>query len=130
MLTTVAPLFIGFLVTMTLMLALRPVASQFGLVDVPGGRKNHSGEVPVIGGMAMFLGLLAAVLAVDISSPGEAALLVAAALMVMVGVLDDRFDLAPYARLLAHIAAAVTWSSPAVTTSRALATCWGSATSV
>lgn len=108
MLTAVAPLFIGFLVTMTLMLALRPVASQFGLVDVPGGRKNHSGEVPVIGGIAMFLGLLSAVLAVDVSSPGEAALLVAAALMVMVGVLDDRFELAPYARLLAHIAAAVT----------------------
>ena len=56
MLTTVAPIFIGFLVTMTLMLALRPIASQFGLVDVPGGRKNHSGEVPIIGGIAMFAG--------------------------------------------------------------------------
>jgi UDP-GlcNAc:undecaprenyl-phosphate GlcNAc-1-phosphate transferase len=108
MLTAFAPLIIGFLVTMTLMLALRPVASQFGLVDVPGGRKSHAGEVPVIGGIAMFLGLLAAVLAVDVSAPHEAALMVAAGLMVVVGVLDDRFDLAPYARLLAHIAAAVT----------------------
>ena len=108
MLRAIAPLFIGFLVTMTMMLALRPVASQFGLVDVPGGRKSHSGEVPVIGGIAMFMGLMAAVLAVDVASPREAALMVAAALMVIVGVMDDRFDLAPYARLLAHIAAAVT----------------------
>ena len=108
MLTAITPLFIGFLVTMTMMLALRPVASQFGLVDVPGGRKSHSGEVPVIGGIAMFMGLMAAVLAVDVASPREAALMVAAALMVIVGVMDDRFDLAPYARLLAHIAAAVT----------------------
>ncbi len=108
MLTAITPLIIGFLVTMTLMLALRPVASQFGLVDVPGGRKSHAGEVPVIGGIAMFLGLLVAVLAVDVASPHEAALMVAAGLMVVVGVLDDRFDLPPYARLLAHIAAAVT----------------------
>jgi UDP-GlcNAc:undecaprenyl-phosphate GlcNAc-1-phosphate transferase len=108
MLTAITPLFIGFLVTMTMMLALRPVASQFGLVDVPGGRKSHSGQVPVIGGIAMFMGLMAAVLAVDVASPREAALMVAAALMVIVGVMDDRFDLAPYARLLAHIAAAVT----------------------
>ena len=64
MLTALTPLIIGFLVTMTLMLALRPVASQFGMVDVPGGRKSHAGEVPVIGGIAMFLGLLVAVLAV------------------------------------------------------------------
>lgn len=108
MLTAVTPMFIGFLVTVTLMLVLRPVASHLGLVDTPGGRKTHSGEVPVIGGIAMFLGLLAAVLAVDLSWPGEAALLVAAALMVIVGALDDRFDLAPYSRILAHIAAAVT----------------------
>lgn len=108
MLEIVTPLFIGFLVTVTLMLVLRPVASQLGLVDVPGGRKTHDGEVPVIGGIAMYFGLLAAVLAIGISQPGEAALLVAAALMVVVGAMDDRFDLAPYSRILAHIAAAVT----------------------
>ncbi len=108
MLTTLAPIFIGFLVTMTLMLALRPIAPQLGLVDVPGGRKTHSGEVPVIGGIAMFAGLMAAVLAVNVSWHGEAALLVASALMVIIGALDDRFDLPPYARLVAHIAAAMT----------------------
>ncbi len=108
MLTIVTPLFIGFLVTVTLMLVLRPVASALGLVDIPGGRKTHDGEVPVIGGIAIYFGLLAAVLAIGITNPGEAALLVAAALMVVVGVLDDRFDLAPYTRIVAHIAAAVT----------------------
>jgi len=107
-LTIITPLFIGFLVTVTLMLVLRPAASHLGLVDVPGGRKTHVGEVPVIGGIAMYFGLLGSVLAIGISQPGEAALLVAAALMVVVGALDDRFDLAPYTRILAHIAAAVT----------------------
>jgi len=108
MLKAVTPMFIGFMVTITLMMVLRPIASQLGLVDVPGGRKAHSGEVPVIGGIAMFAGLLAAALAMGTSWPGESALLVAAALMVIVGVLDDRFDLPPYARIVAHMAAAMT----------------------
>jgi UDP-GlcNAc:undecaprenyl-phosphate GlcNAc-1-phosphate transferase len=106
MLSAIAPVFIGFLVTATLMLALRPVALHVGLVDYPGGRKSHVGEVPVIGGIAMFLGLAAAVLAMEGSWHGKGALLVAAGLMVVVGVLDDRFDLPPYARILAHIASA------------------------
>ena len=66
MLTAIAPMFIGFLVTVTMMLALRPVATQMGLVDVPGGRKTHHGAVPVIGGLAIFMGLLAAVLAMGV----------------------------------------------------------------
>jgi len=103
-----APLIIGFLVTVTLMLVLRPVASQVGLVDVPGGRKSHSGEVPIIGGIAMFGGLLGTSLAMGTSWQGAAALLVSAALMVIVGVLDDRFDLPPFARIVAHMAAAMT----------------------
>jgi UDP-GlcNAc:undecaprenyl-phosphate GlcNAc-1-phosphate transferase len=108
MLRQIVSLPIGFLVTMALMLALRPIATQLGLVDVPGGRKTHSGQVPVIGGIAMFLGMLAASLAVGVSLGGEPALLVAATLMVVVGVLDDRSSLPPYARIVAHIAAAVT----------------------
>jgi UDP-GlcNAc:undecaprenyl-phosphate/decaprenyl-phosphate GlcNAc-1-phosphate transferase len=102
------PVAIAFLVSITLLLVLRPVAFSLGLLDVPGGRKTHSGEVPVIGGIAMFLASLAAISAVGLSGPGEVALLVAAALMVLVGALDDRFDLPPYTRILAHIAAAVT----------------------
>jgi UDP-GlcNAc:undecaprenyl-phosphate GlcNAc-1-phosphate transferase len=108
MLQFVAPLSIGFLVTLAMMLALRPIASHLGLVDVPGGRKTHSGEVPVIGGIAMFFGLLSAALSVGISWAGEAPLLVASALMVFVGALDDRFDVVPYARIVAHVAAAAT----------------------
>jgi UDP-GlcNAc:undecaprenyl-phosphate/decaprenyl-phosphate GlcNAc-1-phosphate transferase len=99
---------IAFLVTLTLMLVLRPVAFTLRLVDVPGGRKDHAGEVPVIGGLAMFFAALAAISAVGIPGRGEAPLLVAAALTVMVGALDDRYDLPPYTRILAHIAAAAT----------------------
>lgn len=108
MLMAITPLFIGFLVTVTMMLALRPMAIQTRLVDIPGGRKTHHGEVPVIGGLAIFAGLLATVLAMGVMSEGEAPLLVAAGVMVAVGAMDDRFDLPPNARILAHIAAVMT----------------------
>ena len=43
--------------TVVLALLLRPVARSLDFVDKPGGRKQHAGEVPVIGGIAMFVGL-------------------------------------------------------------------------
>lgn len=99
---------ISFLVSTVLLLALRPLAFAIGLVDKPGGRKLHEGEVPVIGGLAMFGGLVVAVaFGADLGHHGVA-LLIAAAFMVFIGALDDRFDLPAMTRLLAHIAAAVT----------------------
>ena len=108
MLTTAAPMLIGFLVTVTMMLTLRPVAIHLRLVDVPGGRKTHHGEVPVVGGVAIFIGLLASVFAVGQGSASESAVLVAAAVMVLVGAMDDRFDLPPNVRILAQVAAVLT----------------------
>lgn len=97
----------AFLVACAMLLALRPVAGVVGLIDRPGGRKTHHGEVPVVGGVAMFSGLLvSAAVAPELESAGLA-LLVVSAFMVLVGVLDDRFDLLPRVRLFAHLAAAV-----------------------
>jgi UDP-GlcNAc:undecaprenyl-phosphate/decaprenyl-phosphate GlcNAc-1-phosphate transferase len=99
---------IGFLVSVTLMFVLRPIALRVGLVDSPGGRKTHSGEIPVIGGLAMFSGLFVAAMAGVIQTSLAAPLLAASGLMVVVGLLDDFFDLPPNVRLLAHVAAAAT----------------------
>ena len=38
--------------------ALRPIAIAVDLVDRPGGHKTHNGEVPVVGGLAMFMGIV------------------------------------------------------------------------
>ncbi len=47
-----------FLLTGVLLFALRPVALRVGLVDIPGGRKTHITETPLIGGLGIFLGIL------------------------------------------------------------------------
>src|SRR5688572_10352845 len=97
----------SFLVCCTMVLALRPLAQVVGLVDRPGGRKTHHGEVPVVGGVAIFSGLLVAATGSPGLGGGSTALLVVAAFMVVVGALDDRFDLPPNVRLFAHLSAAV-----------------------
>jgi len=50
---------LAFAVTLASIHVLRPVAQRIGLVDKPGGRKTHEGDVPLIGGPAMYLGLVA-----------------------------------------------------------------------
>jgi UDP-GlcNAc:undecaprenyl-phosphate GlcNAc-1-phosphate transferase len=89
------------------MAALRPVAVAVELVDKPGGRKTHHGEIPVVGGLAMFVGCIFGIGLLPPSQFISAALLSAAALVVLVGLLDDRFEISPLARLTAHLVAAL-----------------------
>ena len=96
-----------FLTTLLFVLALRPFAFAIGLVDRPGGRKRHVGNVPLIGGLAMFAGLATAGPSIQGSLSIDPALLVAASVLIVVGVLDDRFDLPPSVRFLAQIIAAL-----------------------
>ena len=96
-----------FFATLLAMAALRPVAVAVELVDKPGGRKTHHGEIPVVGGLAMFIGCIFGVGLLPSSQFVSASLLSAAALVVLVGLLDDRFEISPVARLTAHLVAAV-----------------------
>jgi UDP-GlcNAc:undecaprenyl-phosphate GlcNAc-1-phosphate transferase len=89
------------------MFALRPLAVAVDLIDRPdGGRKIHKGEVPIVGGIAMFIGVVLGMGLVPLPAESAAAFLAACALLVTIGLLDDRFDLSPWTRLPAQIAAA------------------------
>lgn len=108
-----------FAVSAVLVLGLVPslarVARSVGLVDKPdGSRKLHETPIPLVGGIAVFLAGLASVLAaiVLLRLPTGAAdgrellgLLGASALLVGVGVADDRFGLRGRQKLLGQVAA-------------------------
>ena len=76
------------------------------MTDKPGGRKQHLGEIPLFGGIAMFIGILVAAMAAA-QTTGQWTLLLPAALLVIVGVIDDRYNLGVSARLAAQICAAL-----------------------
>jgi len=97
---------LAFVVTVVLTLTLRPLALRLRITDKPGGRKQHIGEIPLVGGIAMFIGILVAAMAA-VQPTGQWTLLVPAALLVIVGVIDDRYNVGVSARLAAQICAAL-----------------------
>jgi UDP-GlcNAc:undecaprenyl-phosphate GlcNAc-1-phosphate transferase len=88
------------------LLILRPVATAVGLVDVPGGRKNHDVPVPVIGGVCMSIGLGFGAALFQHPASWDAILL-GVYLLVVVGTIDDRFDLPPNVRFVTQACAAL-----------------------
>jgi UDP-GlcNAc:undecaprenyl-phosphate/decaprenyl-phosphate GlcNAc-1-phosphate transferase len=107
MANTVVSIGLAFLITLLFMFALLPVARSVGLIDRPGGRKTHIGEIPVTGGLAMFGGLLISSPFIFQSLTGFPFFLAALTILVLVGALDDRFDLPPLVRALAQTCAAL-----------------------
>ena len=81
-------------------------APVWGLTDKPSGRKQHSGAVPTIGGIAIFLAiLLAGVFFMRGSS--FLALIGVASMLVLLGIVDDKFSLKPIHRLPFQILATI-----------------------
>lgn len=89
-------------VTMTLVAIfwLRPWARRVGLVDRPDARKRHRGRIPLIGGLCFFIGVVAGQLYLGVPDRIVAAALVAGALLLLAGVVDDVRNLNARARLL------------------------------
>jgi len=97
---------LAFAVTVALTLTLRPLAVRLRITDKPGGRKQHIGEIPLVGGVAMFIGILVATMTA-VQTTGRWALLVPATVLVTVGVIDDRYRVGVSARLVAQTCAAL-----------------------
>jgi len=86
---------------------LRPIAIYFGLVDVPKGRKQHVGHIPLIGGLSVYIGVLVAILAVFPIHDKLFYLLASASLILMAGLVDDLKDLGAWVRILIQTLACV-----------------------
>ncbi|NIM28052.1 MAG: undecaprenyl/decaprenyl-phosphate alpha-N-acetylglucosaminyl 1-phosphate transferase [Gammaproteobacteria bacterium] len=86
---------------------LRPLATRIGLVDEPDARKTHQGSVPLIGGVAMFCGFTLATLTLDVGLTAYRGFFAAAAIVVVVGLLDDIHELSSRGRFGAQIGAAL-----------------------
>lgn len=91
--------------------ALFRIAVRIGLADLPGGRKQHEGTIPVTGGIAMYAGFSVAALATGIIAGPTLALVSALGLLVVGGALDDMHDLPPRAKFVVQLVAALLMTS-------------------
>jgi UDP-GlcNAc:undecaprenyl-phosphate GlcNAc-1-phosphate transferase len=104
-------LLIAFCATTLFTPAVIYVAKRTGLVTDPTLRSHpahtHEGPIPRAGGVAVLFGIAVAVAATITIHKLLAAILLAALILVVTGVVDDRFDLSPYLRLGLNLVAAV-----------------------
>jgi UDP-GlcNAc:undecaprenyl-phosphate GlcNAc-1-phosphate transferase len=105
---------LGFAVAFALAALLTPVAARFavlvGAVDRPRERGLATRDTPLLGGLAILAGVLAAsalFLNLD-GAVGERmqGILAGGALIAVIGAIDDRFELAPALKMAGQVAAA------------------------
>jgi len=88
----------------------------FGLADAPDARKRHNGTVPLTGGIAVFLTILAGTTLLGIV-PYTYPMLAIACLVFAVGVFDDIRHINPWLRLLIQFGSGLllaTWGGIAI----------------
>ena len=87
---------------------LQPVAHKLNLLDFPKGRKDHAHPTPITGGLAMAVGILVVGFATltDLSS-SFLGFAIGAVLLIVVGLLDDKYDVRWYWRILAQVIASL-----------------------
>lgn len=79
-------------------------APALGLIDIPGGRKNHQRAVPLVGGLAIFVSLLIAAWSVGIAISASY-FLFALSIVIAVGCWDDVEEISPRLKFGIQIAA-------------------------
>ena len=87
-----------------------PAAPRIGLVDRPGGHKQHEHHVPLVGGVGIFVAIAAVLIVGAYHQPDQQAffgsLLIGATLLFVVGLIDDVYPLGVRIRFVAQAAAA------------------------
>lgn len=86
-------LLILFLFSSAFLLVARKLALHVGLVDKPNFRKRHSGLVPLVGGISIYVGTVFYFIFHWNELNQPAIYLFCAGVLVLVGALDDRFDI-------------------------------------
>jgi len=94
---------VSFVIAFIVVKALKPLAYWADLVDKPGGRKNHQGVIPLIGGVAIYASVSITSL-IFLEQPLIIRLfLLSGGLIVFMGMVDDRYELSARFRLLGQL---------------------------
>ncbi|WP_312950685.1 UDP-N-acetylglucosamine--undecaprenyl-phosphate N-acetylglucosaminephosphotransferase [Superficieibacter sp.] len=82
-------------------------APVFGLVDKPDARKVHEGHIPLVGGISVWVAMSALQYLNPQWLPHQQVFWFCISMLLIVGVLDDRFNLPVLPRVIAQAVAAV-----------------------
>lgn len=98
---------VGFMVTLLSTPLVRILAHKVGAVDIPNHRKVHNKPMPRMGGVAIYLGFVAAILLLVDLSTRVMGLLLGGTIILLLGIVDDIKDISPKTKLLGQTAASL-----------------------
>ena len=110
MLALIAVLLIALSASLVGTARMRTLAYRLGFMDEPDNRKTQERAVPLLGGVALVGGVVLAVLLASLAYYGRvpgtvAGVLFAGALVAVVGLLDDRYELSAGIKLVVQLLA-------------------------
>ena len=104
----VVAFFVSLLTVLILTPIVKKIAIKIGAVDQPSNRKVHDKIMPRMGGLAIFIGVAAGVLAAGIYNETKmTAITVGAFIIVIVGILDDKYQLSAKVKFFVQLAVAI-----------------------
>lgn len=101
---------IGFFAALAVTLLITPIVKKLaiviGAVDQPNHRKVHTKLMPRLGGLAIYIGFVVAYFIIAPATDVALGLLIGGSIVVLVGALDDKYQLSPKVKLLGQLIAA------------------------
>ena len=89
-----------FFISLSSLFVLRKIAKKIGLVDKPNDRKCHKGNIPLVGGISICSTLVYFLLSNGSILPNSYIFISCIVLLVLVGALDDKYDISYKVRFL------------------------------
>lgn len=106
--TVIAVIFVGaLLLALVLMPQFIKLAVAINAIDVPGERKIHHGNIPLLGGLVITIAFTIPTVLLSISDPVYLALLAGLAVILITGLVDDIRHLNPYLKFAGEILASL-----------------------
>lgn len=99
--------FIALLTTVAVTPLVMKLAIKLGVVDQPNNRKVHKKLMPRLGGLAFVIGFFAGYLYLSQFLDTPVNIILGAVIIIIVGILDDKYTLSAKVKFIAQIAAAI-----------------------
>lgn len=98
----------AFCISVAFTPVIRVLAFKLGVTDVPkDNRRMHKKEMPLMGGLAIFIAFLVSTLIFCVPDKKTVGMLLGATLIVVTGIIDDKYEMRAIIKLLLQIAAAL-----------------------
>lgn len=98
--------FLALITTFFITFPIRKIAIRLNIVDFPNFRKIHTKVTPLLGGLSIFAGVFVGLLYLRPTHEHYVEIMLGAVVIIIVGILDDKYDLRPIIKFGGQILAA------------------------